>query len=187
MIGEELCRDEAFVKSSASFVESIFTNALIIVKLPLGPFRGLLSWPISYFHERKLNHSARLLTPLVEKRMRGEGKQAREGEVADALAWTLEFPEQDPARNEPDYVAKELLHGLWAGSSAPGGMACEMLYQLLMEPKYLEPLREEAQKAISLNGGWTEKALNSLPLLDSFTREVNRMYPTGAGKLVASL
>ena len=58
----------------------------------------------------------------------------------------------------------------------------EMLFQLLVCPEYLEPLREEAQTALERNGGWNEKALDSLPKLDSFIREVNRLWPTGAGR-----
>ena len=181
MIGPGLCRDEAFVGSSATFLESIFLNALIIVKLPLGPFREALAKPLSYFHARKLRHSVRLLLPYLVERIaeHGENKLA---EYTDAISWTLEFPDADPKHNRADYLARELLHGLWAASSAPGGMMTEMLYQLLMEPKYLDHLRDEADAALSENGGWNEKTLDGLPLLDSFIREVNRMYPTGAGE-----
>ena len=76
-------------------------------------------------------------------------------------------------------VSKELLHNLWAASTSPGSILTEMLCQILMEPSYLEPQRTEAQAAIS--GGWSEKAISSLPLLDSFIREINCLYPTGSG------
>ena len=98
----------------------------------------------------------------------------------DAIEWTLAFSKPDSPNNAPEYVTKELLHNLWAGSSAPGGLMTEMVYQLLLEPQYLEPLREEASNALKAHG-WSEKTLDSLYLQDSFIREVNRLYPTGSG------
>ncbi|KAL9119449.1 MAG: hypothetical protein Q9187_003996, partial [Circinaria calcarea] len=51
-----------------------------------------------------------------------------------------------------------------------------MLFLILEDPSYLEPLRREVDDAIAKHG-WSEKIINSLPLQDSFIREVNRMYP----------
>lgn len=56
----------------------------------------------------------------------------------------------------------------------------QMLFHILDDPSYLEPLRREAEEAIAKHG-WSEKIINSLPLQDSFIRENNRMYPIFAG------
>lgn len=78
-----------------------------------------------------------------------------------------------------DHLTYELLHNLWAASSAPGGMMTEIVYQLLQDPQYIEPLRHEARKAVD-EFGWSEKMLARLHLQDSFIREVNRLLPTGS-------
>ena len=56
----------------------------------------------------------------------------------------------------------------------------QMLFHILNDPSYLELLRREAEDAIAKHG-WSEKIINSLPLQDSFIREINRMYPIFAG------
>jgi aspirochlorine biosynthesis cytochrome P450 monooxygenase len=179
LVGEELCRDKVFVEASMAFIMSLFMTALIIVKLPLGALRNLLSWPLSLLHRRKLERCVMMLQPVVERRIRELKAGFSPSDHSDAIDWTLSLPISD-SEMSPRLVALEIMHNLWAGSSAPGGLLTEMLFQLLMEPDYLSPLRHEAHAAIA-EGGWTEKALNSLPLQDSFIREINRVYPAGSG------
>jgi aspirochlorine biosynthesis cytochrome P450 monooxygenase len=164
MIAEELCRNEAFIRRSRSFVESIFFTALLIVKLPLGVGRNLLAIPLSFIHKRKLQHCVDQVLPIIKKRIqeRSEKRNSIHAPL-DGIEWTL-------------------LHGLWAGSSAPGALMTEMVYQVLFEPEYLEPLRKEAEAAVSIHG-WSEKMLDELHLQDSFIREVNRLFPIGSGKV----
>lgn len=186
MIGEEISRDERFIHFSMSFVESIFTNALVIVNLPLGPFRNWCAWPLSILHRRKLEKCVKMLLPIVALRLNEQQSEDKLPVRLDGIEWTIVFAGSDPRDKDPRRIAEEVLHNLWAGSSAPGGLITEMLYQLLMEPKYIEPLREEIQKAISESGEWSEKALNGLPLQDSFIREINRLYPTGASMFMST-
>ncbi|KAJ8069764.1 hypothetical protein OCU04_000183 [Sclerotinia nivalis] len=177
LIDEELCRDEKFLEVTQSFLNSIFITALVIVKLPLGPFRRLFVWPLSRMQVWKKLQCAQILLPLVKSRMVARKEGA--GKKLDAIEWTLELLSAEKRCNTPEYITEELLYGLWAGSSAPGGMLTEILYQLLLSPQYLTPLREEAEGAVRQHG-WSEKMLNDLLLLDSFIREVNRLYPTGS-------
>ncbi|KAF2789623.1 cytochrome P450 monooxygenase, partial [Melanomma pulvis-pyrius CBS 109.77] len=178
LIGEELCRDDAFIRQSMSFLESIFVTALVITKLPLGPFRSLLSRPISFIHRGKLHKCMNMLRPLVNARMEEKDLHAIPKKL-DAIQWTLDlFP--DTANNsDQDRFLKELLHNLWAGSSAPGGMMTEVIWQLLLNFQNIEVLRKEASEALHRHG-WSEKMLNSLHLQDSFIRETNRLFPTGS-------
>lgn len=184
LICEEMSRDEALVKAAGSFVESIFVNALIIVKLPLGPFRELLAYPLSFLHRRKLEKATKMLQPIVERRII-ESKSNGPRTYDDAIEWTLAFssPEDDLS---PRYVTQELLHGLWAGTSAPGALVGDLIFQSLMMPDCLSTLKQEAQAVIDAHG-WSESAFAKLVLQDSFIREVNRMYPIGSGKSKACI
>ena len=163
------------------FVQSIFVTALIIVQLPLGPLRGLLAWPLSLLHSWKLHRCVNILLPIVKRRME-ERVTAHKSAAPrlDAIEWTLDFSKPGSPDNSLQRVTKELLHNLWAGSSAPGGLLTEMVYQILFDPIYLEPLRTEAANALDAHG-WSEKTLDSLHLQDSFIREINRLFPTGSG------
>ena len=162
------------------FLESIFITALIIVKLPLGPFRESLSWLITLLHRWKLYRCTAALLPVIKARISARESRANNAEPPlDAIEWTLALSKPGHPHNTAEKITEELAHALWAASSAPGGLMTEMVYQLLFEPSYLIPLRSEAEAAFAAHG-WTTKMLNSLHLQDSFIREVNRLYPTGS-------
>ncbi len=62
-------------------------------------------------------------------------------------------------------------------------MITEMVFQVLMDPKLLADLGDEAMLALEEHG-WTEKLLRKLALQDSFIRELNRLYPTSASECI---
>lgn len=182
IIGDELCRDEDFLKKSMNFMKGIFINALVIVKLPLGPLRPSLAWLISLVHRWQLRSCERIMLPVLRRRL--EARKIAENQdvgTLDGIEWTFGLHQDLNHEEALSKVSKELLHTLWAGSSAPGGMMTEILYQLLLHPQHIEPLREEATQAIK-EDGWSEKMLSSLLLQDSFIREVNRLFPTGSSR-----
>ncbi|KAG9230930.1 cytochrome P450 [Amylocarpus encephaloides] len=180
LIGEELCNNESFIKLTTSFLESIFVTALIIVKLPLGPFRGFLASPLSLVHKWKLYRCKKILLPIVKRRIaERKGHKGNPADVLDGIEWTLARVPEGSLVDTPETITTELLHALWAGSSAPGGMMTEVIYQMLLGEEYQETMRTEAIEAFQ-KFGWGEKMINVLHCQDSFIREVNRLYPTGA-------
>jgi cytochrome P450 len=183
MIGPELCRDEDFLNSTTGLLESIFGTAIVIVTLPLGPLRGVLSYLFTLPHRWKLQQCAKMLKPVVAARIQNridpKGDQLK-NYIPDAIDWAIEQGGNDPQANDVDNLTKELLHNLWAASSAPGGLMTQIVYQLCFEPHYREPLKKEAEAAIAEHG-WSEKTFSKLHLQDSFIREINRLYPTGSG------
>jgi cytochrome P450 len=181
MIGTELCRDEKFLKETTSMLESIFLTAIIIVNLPLGPFRPALARLLILPHKWKLDKCAKRLEPVLLQRIKNRKSESigSTDDIGDAIEWTLDLVKDDPKYDTPDKLTHELLHNLWAASSAPGGMMSEVVYQILTYPEYMEPLREEAENAVKEHG-WTERMLARLHLQDSFIREVNRLLPTGS-------
>jgi hypothetical protein len=185
MIGPELCRDELFLQETTNLLESIFFTAIVIVTLPLGPLRPALAWLLTLPHKWKLEKCSRMLQPVVEARIqRRELPKSPTSDghhIGDAIEWTLDLVKGDATYDTPERLTYELLHNLWAASSAPGGMLTEIVYQMLMFPEYLQPLRLEAETATN-KYGWSEKMLADLRLQDSFIREVNRLLPTGASE-----
>ena len=59
-------------------------------------------------------------------------------------------------------------------------MISYVLYNICKHPEYLEPLREEAKK-MDLDAVCTSKNEDA-PLLDSFLKEVSRLYPIVTSK-----
>ncbi|MCJ1325239.1 hypothetical protein MMC10_001901 [Thelotrema lepadinum] len=186
LVGKELCRDEVFLEVSWDFIQSIFITGLVIVKLPLGPLRGLMAWPLSLLHRWKLNRAYKMLLPVVKRRIQERRGILDSERPLDAIEWTLSLSDQYPRDNNPEKITVELLQNLWAGSASPGGLVTEMLYNVLTEPKYLYPLRQEAENALAAHG-WSEKFLDSLGLQDSFIKETNRLHSTGSGTYSKSL
>ncbi|KAI1144992.1 cytochrome P450 [Nemania diffusa] len=176
LICRELSRNAEFLRRTMTFQHSIFMHAVIIISLPLGPFRSLLAPIISLSHRWNLQKAMAILQPIVERRIRNR-KQSSWEEENDGIAWTLDLTSE--GKMDPELASLEILHNLFAGSLAPGAMITEMVFQVLMDLNLLADLRAEATLALEEHG-WTEKLFRKLPLQDSFIRELNRLYPTGA-------
>ena len=90
------------------------------------------------------------------------------------------LPEHLPSRASPtlttDLLAAQLWQLMWAGAQSPSMTLANMLVQVLETPAHGEALREEANAAIRSHG-WSDAMLNHMPLMDSFIREVQRLYP----------
>lgn len=181
LIGKELCRDPRYIKSSLKFSESVFMNGVILSSIPLGPFRAIASYIGSFKHRQNMQKVLSLVIPVIEKRMEKLEQDPKGTHPNDAVQWTIELSGPDKRERTPRRLAHQVLQNLWAGSGAPGGMLTQMIYQVLMHPELLEPMREEIRHAVNEHG-WTDKMLNNMPLVDSFLRETNRLYPNGVGK-----
>jgi len=59
-----------------------------------------------------------------------------------------------------------------------------MLYRLIVNPDYLEPLRQEIESAVA-EEGWTKAGMDKLHKLDSFLQETQRIDITNLGWLAS--
>lgn len=50
----------------------------------------------------------------------------------------------------------------------------QVLYRLLANPKYIEPLRQEVESVVA-EEGWTKVAMDKMYKIDSFLRETQRV------------
>ena len=58
-----------------------------------------------------------------------------------------------------------------------------ILYRLLSNPEYVEPLRHEVETAVS-EEGWTKAAMGKMYKMDSFVRETERVGEPASRPLV---
>jgi aspirochlorine biosynthesis cytochrome P450 monooxygenase len=185
LIGEELCRNEAYLKTSQTLTDSIFIHGLVMSMLPFrSSIRSIYDLFLTGFHLRKIRKSMEIVLPVVQARYdEFQGADlVNEKHLAkhlDAIQWSLEYSKENPKEHNPHWISLSLLHNIWAGSAAPAALVTEMVFQVLMEPQYLELLRADAETAIGAHG-FTDKALSDMALIDSWIREVNRVYPAGA-------
>lgn len=168
-----------YLQSSQAFTDSIMINALLLSMVHLVTFQELGNYLITYFHRRKLAAAMTHIVPVVERRIEERKMLNLSKRPVDAIEWTIKLQEVSVPTVNAREVALNVLHNLWAGSTAPGGLVAQMVTQVLMEPKYLEPLREEASRSVSIHG-WTDKAFGSMTLMDNFILEIGRLYPVGS-------
>ncbi|KAK7530972.1 putative cytochrome P450 [Phyllosticta citribraziliensis] len=173
LLGKELARNHDFVQTSQSFNRSLFISAILINGVALGPLRNVVAWFAAFKHRSDLARCTKHLVPKIEK------TRAQMDEYDDAVKWMIELAKDDPVESKPQRMAYQLMHLMFAGSSAPGGLAVQMVYQVLTSPEYLEPLRREIASMLQETGGFTASFLARTPLLESFVRETMRLYPTG--------
>lgn len=180
LLDDELCRDKAYVDASLKFMNSVVINALLSIMFPWGPFRRLFRTILAYFHRRNLESAVKIVLPMVQKRLQERELGDKRPSHIDATEWTIDRAVSDSLELDPRRITLNLLQNIWAGSAAPAALVTQMVYQVLMMPKYMESLRNEAIQATTAHG-WTEKALSHMPLQDNFIKEINRLYPLGSG------
>ncbi|KAH8888269.1 cytochrome P450 [Thozetella sp. PMI_491] len=184
LIGSELCRNDLYLRTSMAATDSIFVNGLVMTMLPLGWFRRPLCHLLSVFHRRRVREAVAAIMPIVEARFREFQSRGPETDKStsgplDAIEWSLQYSEGDSKEHNPDRIALSLVHNLWAGSAAPGALVTSMVFEVLLQPQYLGLLRAESEAAVAMHG-FTDKTFSNMPLMDSFIRELNRVYPVGA-------
>ncbi|OJD30993.1 membrane dipeptidase [Diplodia corticola] len=173
LLGKELARNKDFVERSQSFNRSLFISAILINGVALGPLRSLIAWIAAVKHRADLARCTKHLMPKIEQ------TRSQMGEYDDAVKWMIELAGDDAVESKPQRLAHQLMHLMFAGSSAPGGLVVQMVYQILTSPEYVEPLRREMATTLEETGGFTASFLSRTPLLESFMRETMRLYPTG--------
>ncbi|KAI1176319.1 putative cytochrome P450 monooxygenase [Nemania sp. FL0916] len=181
LVGPSLCRSEEYLSVSSHFSKSLFVFGTLWNFLPIGPLRKVFAYLTIRGHTRDLDHATRILLPVIQNRLieRADGVDISE-KYTDMLQWILDTPSERAGDDDPVHQAHHLLHLTFAASSAPGVLVTQALFQLLMFREYVRPLKEEVEHALEENGGWSDSALSTMVLLDSFLRETMRMYPAGS-------
>ncbi|KAI3326358.1 cytochrome P450 [Xylariaceae sp. AK1471] len=183
LVGEEVCRDPAFQKASADYFQGHASLGFVLLHVPVKALRNMLKRPFSYFQRRRQRRVLSLVSSVMKRRLEARSSGEVYHEQNDCMDWTLKIKDNFPESESEGplwQMSHELIHLLGA-SHAPTGMALtQMLWLLLDKPEYFEPLRKEAEEAIS-QFGMTIKVLNHLPLQDSFIRETSRLYSNKVG------
>ena len=180
-LGDELCRDEAWLKITIAYTVNLFLAA---EKLRLWPsaIRPLAHW---FVPECRLLRAqvaeAKALIGDVLKRRRAEKAAARaegrpEPEHNDAIEW---FEKESKGR---PYNAVNAQLGLsLAAIHTTTDLLTQSILDIAQHPEAVGPLREEIIEVIS-EGGWKKATLSKLKLLDSTIKESQRTKPMSIGK-----
>jgi cytochrome P450 len=122
--------------------------------------------------------AAAFLEPIIRARM--EAKKDRQGKQGpdDMMEWLFNRMVQDTGGNvSAGHFAKIQLTLIFAAIHTTTMTTTNVLYTLAVTPEYVGPLREEMRSVIAQNDGQiTTRALQQMEKLDSYMKEVFRVY-----------
>lgn len=176
-MGEELCRDDEWVRVSGDYTLSVFATSNLLMAYPRWA-RPLVHWFMPECREvrRKLNNARQCLQPHLDRRNAIKREAAAQGKPCpfnDSIEWfEKEYTKHDPATCQIS-ISLVAYH-------TTSDLLMETLFNLCQHPELLKPLREEIVNVLSKEG-WKKTSLINLKLMDSVVKESQRMRPVLLG------
>ncbi|KAJ7573480.1 cytochrome P450 [Mycena floridula] len=179
-IGLPLCRDPDYKQLNIDFTVAVFTSAIVIGRFPefLKPVvaRYLTNAP------GKLRQGIAHLGPLIQTRLDQEEEHGSDwpGKPNDMISWLLDHaPEGEKTVR---HITLRLLLINIAAIHTTSMSFTNALYKLAAAPDLVQMLRDEVEP-ILIQEGWTKSSMSKMRKLDSFLKEILRLYLTNAVNL----
>ncbi|KAK0721806.1 putative cytochrome P450 monooxygenase [Lasiosphaeria miniovina] len=174
-LGEELCRDEAWLDVTRNYTLAAMAAAAELRLWP-SPTRLVVHWFLpSCRRARALVAAARrAIEPVLEQRRRAKRENAESAAMFDDA---LEWFERTAGGRDYDAAIAQLSISM-AAIHTTTDLVCQVLLDLAAHPDVVEPLREEIAAALR-DGGWRKTSLYNMRLLDSVIKETQRLKPIG--------
>ncbi|KAK0614946.1 cytochrome P450 [Bombardia bombarda] len=172
-LGEELCRDEAWLKVTREYTVDGFRAAEELRLWP-APTRFFVHWflPLCRRARAHVSQARRVIGPVLERR-RQQKKAYPTVQFDDALEWF-----EQTAKGQPyDPAIVQLVMSL-AAIHTTTDLVCQVLIDIAGHPEILQPLREEMITTLREHG-WKKMSLYNMKLLDSVIKETQRVKPIG--------
>ncbi|KAF2258646.1 cytochrome P450, partial [Lojkania enalia] len=189
--GKELSRNEEFHQDALAYFQWNFLCGFIMLKLPLpAKIRDLVTWPMWKYHQCfRQEKLIKTIKPIVSIRLKE--LNASDEQEFDVIRCTLNLLDDYPLDSQSKYspahtMAHEALQLIWASGQFPAMTTTTMIFRLLEDKEYMEPLYQEAHAAIRKHG-WSDGIFNELPKMDSFIRECLRFdsaFPLSPTRMV---
>jgi cytochrome P450 len=160
-------------------MKSAFIYGVIWNFLPLGILRKWWYWTMSFNFRRNAAFVANCLVPTISTRMiTRESMKEQTEKPLDVLQFAVDQPVPSPNENDAKRHAIRVMQLTFASTGTVTILVYRLVYQAMLYPEYIAPLRAEIADALLEYGSFGDiKMLNSLHLLDSFIRETMRHYP----------
>lgn len=175
-VGPELCKDPEYLDCATKFTLDLVKSVTAIKKLrPWTRFFLAPRLPEVRSLRQREDKAARILRPLVQERLDAAKNNPDWERPDDMTQWMLD---RSAGENiSIDELAMGQLMLIFAAIHTTSLTATNILYTLASTPEYIGPLREEILSVIAEHdGNITAKALQQMEKLDSYMKEVNRVY-----------
>lgn len=182
-LGEELCRNEAWLKISRDHATTVFPATDILRTYPAGIIRSIAArvLPICRAAQAQVAEARTILQPVLQKRREAKAAAAAAGktiEFNDAIEWFENVASKTKATYEP--AAMQLFLSLVAIHTTSDLMT-QIMTDLAAHPEVIEDLLKEIKEVLS-DGGWRKTTLTKMKLLDSVIKESQRLKPIQLGE-----
>ncbi|PVI06500.1 cytochrome P450 monooxygenase-like protein [Periconia macrospinosa] len=176
-LGEELCRNEDWLKITKQYTVDGFVAAQEMTVVPES-----LRFLLSLFSRRckavrnGLHRAQEIIKPVIEKRRLLKEKARKEGVPVPMFNDSIEWAEAEckGISYDPAYLQLTLS---FAAIHTTSDLLSKTMLLLANDPAQIEPLREEILRVLKKDG-WSKTALYNLKLVDSTLKEAQRMMPT---------
>jgi hypothetical protein len=190
-VGLPLSREEEWIDASVNYTRDIMLAREAIIKKP-AIIRHFVArfLPEVKSVKRYGQRGAVLLAPLIEEVLAREasGKpieaDAEENKRGTMMSWMLKYA---PHKSVREFADAQM--GLtFAAIFTTTGTVCQVIFDLVSRPEYIQPLRDEIQRVVDEDGyddvaGMARKlkkqSIPKLRKLDSFVKESQRFSPPG--------
>ncbi|KAL4935180.1 cytochrome P450 [Aspergillus oleicola] len=175
-LGEELARNEEWVRITTTFTVNLFT-AIRATKYYHPLIRPIIDWfaPLNRQVRTDMNIACDILKPILKERheeVRAAEREGRKPNVPDdAIEW---FRKSSNGRSYPEMHIQLGLAQVAIQTTSSQLTQCVL--NLCAHPEYIQPLRDEALSVLGKHG-LHKPALAELILLDSFLKETQRLKP----------
>lgn len=179
-MGEEMCRDEDWIKASSEYTTAAFGHGDKLRSWPRS-LRPLVHWFMPEAREvrEKLNAARRAIKPLIEKREAKKAEAVARGEKPPVYNDSLEWFEQEYTTAYDPAVAQITLSIVAIHTTSD--LLQMTMFSIARHPELFTPLREEVIRVLG-SQGLTKQALYELKLMDSVIKEAQRMKPVLLGR-----
>ncbi|KAN0118582.1 Cytochrome P450, partial [Russula decolorans] len=173
-VGVPLCRDQDYQNLILNYAGNVLKVALIITWFPK-PLKAIVFRIVSNLSSQ-IQRKIEFIRPLVEERfakMEEYGKDW-DDKPNDMLMWLMS--EAKGVERSVEGIARRLLVVNLAAIMMTSHLytITQILYHLLANPEYIEPLRQEVDAVIGKEG-WTKAGIDKMHKIDSFLRETQRL------------
>ncbi|KAL0952913.1 hypothetical protein HGRIS_007128 [Hohenbuehelia grisea] len=175
-VGNPTCSNEDYINIVSQFAVDAMVTATIINIFPR--FLHSLIGSILSKLSRTVRRASIHLAPLIEERKKVyEVEGGAFPQQPELLSWLVSSASGEERTTEA--LVRRMLVVNVASIHTTSIVFTQSLFNLVSRPQYLQPLRKEVEEALHQHG-WTRRALDSLPLLDSFVKETMRFNEMGS-------
>ncbi|OJJ07967.1 hypothetical protein ASPVEDRAFT_66120 [Aspergillus versicolor CBS 583.65] len=181
IVGDTLCRSEQWLDTVTRYTENLGLTIILLRPLPrfLRPLVARILPSVRYLKRTLRWVTEDVFVPMILQRREAEASDPEYQKPDDFMQWMM-----DSADSEFDKDPGNIAHGLMiimalAVIHTSTMLITQGLYDLMIRPEYLEPLRHEIID--TLKDGWanaTKADFAAQVHLDSFLRESQRLHPT---------